>query len=273
MSPSAHARRSSFYWAMRAMPRARREAMFAIYGIARAVDDVADGEGTQDDKRLRLDHWAREIDAAYDAEPSEPEARALAPWLKRFRLPRGEFDHLLAGMRMDIDGPIVAPPLADLRLYCRRVAGSIGLLSLPVFGCESDADHAFAEALGEALQLTNILRDAGEDATRGRLYLPREFLTAHAVPIADASQAVAHLGFAAAWRDCADLARDDFARAERLLRQCDRRRLAPATMMMGIYRAMFEAMLAQGWPQAVRPSVGVWRRLAIMARVTLLGRP
>ena len=164
-------RRSTFYWAMRLLPRERREALFALYDIARAIDDVADGPGTVEARRAGLDEWRRQVAAIYEGTPTDPVALAFQPHARRFGLPRAELDALIDGQMMDLEPQRFDEAL--FVLYCRRVAGTVGLLALPIFGANGDGARTYALTLGEALQRVNVLRDIAEDAVRGRDYLPR----------------------------------------------------------------------------------------------------
>ncbi len=185
---------TSFAAGMAILPRPRREAMHAIYAFCRDVDDIADDPAMSvAEKRARLAEWRREIDRLYEGAPTFPAAIALMEPMRVFDLPRAEFLMMIEGMEMDAEGPIVAPALERLFAYTRRVAGSVGLLSMPTFGApKGAASDRFALALGDALQLTNILRDVAEDAAIGRLYLPAELLEKHCAP-KDAAEVVAAL--------------------------------------------------------------------------------
>jgi len=167
---------TSFYWGMRLLPPPKREAMFAIYAFCREVDDIADSDAPPDTKQGLLAGWRAEIEALYAGRPSRPTSLALAVPIERFDLPRAEFDAMIDGMEMDATAALRAPPMAQLERYCRCVAGAVGVLSVHVFGARAPDRVAGAVALGEALQLTNILRDVAEDALRGRVYLPEEDL-------------------------------------------------------------------------------------------------
>jgi phytoene synthase len=172
-------------------------------------------------------------------------------------------------MRMDADGPIVAPAMEELRLYTRRVAGAVGLLSMRIFGAwRGEVSQDFALALGDALQLTNILRDVGEDARMGRLYLPAETLARAGVP-ADPAVAAAHPNLPAACREIGSFARRDFARARGLVGAHDRLALVPALMMMGVYAAylarMERAGFRRGAPVRLGKAAKLWRGLAACA--------
>ena len=170
---------------------------------------------------------------------------------------------------MDADGPIVAPGMARLRLYTRRVAGAVGLLSMRIFGAwRGAASESFALALGDALQLTNILRDVEEDARMGRLYLPAETLARAGVP-ADPGVAAAHPALPRACAEIGDFAAREFARARGLIDAHDRIALAPALMMMGGYAGYLGAMRAGGFrrdrPVRLSRPAKLWRGLACVA--------
>jgi presqualene diphosphate synthase len=167
---------TSFYRGMRVLPAERRAAMYAIYAFCRMVDDIADAPGAFEDKRRRLASWRARIDDVYAGRSDEPVTRVLAAAVPRFALRQGDFLAVIDGMQMDAETAIVAPDLATLDLYCDRVAAAVGRLSVRAFGDSSEAADRVAYSLGRALQLTNVLRDLGEDAGLGRLYLPREWL-------------------------------------------------------------------------------------------------
>ena len=194
---------SSFYLAMRLMPKRERDAMFAIYAFCRRVDDIADdGLGTRAERHERLEAWRYDLGALYDGQRPQRVA-FLAPAVAQFGLRKDDFLTILDGMEMDVAEDIVAPDLATLDLYCERVASAVGRLSIKVFGMDEGPGFELAHHLGRALQLTNILRDIDEDASIGRLYLPREYLFA-----ADSNRSIrawwyrirASMGFAAPWR-------------------------------------------------------------------------
>ena len=166
---------SSFYAAMRILPREQREAMFQIYSFCRQVDDIADSDGPRPERLAALEQWRQDIDALYQGRPPARLGDYVAS-VRKFDLQREDFLAIVDGMEMDVPQDIRAPDLATLDLYCDRVASAVGRLSVRVFGLAGDDGVALAHHLGRALQLTNILRDVDEDAAIGRLYLPREGL-------------------------------------------------------------------------------------------------
>jgi len=260
---------TSFGPGMAILTRPRREGMWALYAFARVIDDIADGPWPVARKHALLDAWGAEIRAVFAGAPASAIGQALAGPVRRFELPEAEFHALIAGMRMDAAGPIVAPAMAELRLYTRRVAGAVGLISMRIFGAwRGPVSEDFALALGDALQLTNILRDVEEDARMGRLYLPAETLARAGVP-ADPGVAAAHPRLPAACAEIGSFARRDFARARGLIGAHDRRALAPALMMMGVYAAylgrMETADFARGRPVRLGRMAKLWHGLACLA--------
>ena len=197
-APALPAAGSSFYLAMRILPRARREAMYAIYAFCRAVDDVADGDAARDERLAALQRWRDDIDRLYGSAPTG--AAPLRTAVRQFALRREDFHAVIDGMAMDAAADIRAPDWATLDLYCDRVASAVGRLSTRIFGLDDEPGLALAHHLGRALQLTNILRDLDEDAALGRLYLPREALAAAGIGEArpDAVLADPRLGAACA---------------------------------------------------------------------------
>ncbi len=251
------ASRTSFLMGMKILPRDRREAMFAVYAFCREVDDIADEGGTPAEKRARLAEWRNEIDRLYAGRPLRPTAQALAGPVARFDLPRAEFLALIDGMEMDARETVRLTDMDTLRLYCRRVAGAVGMLSIRVFGATEPAARDLAVALGEALQLTNILRDLGEDAARDRIYLPADLLARHGIAMrgdgSDPPAMLAHPGLAGACAEVAEVARHRFDEADAALAQCDRRRLRPALLMAGVYDRYLRLLTRRGWQRAAEP--------------------
>jgi len=258
---------TSFFWGMRVLSRERREAMFAVYAFCREVDDIADEPGELTVRRRELDEWRAEIDRLYAGQPLRPTARALLPTISLYHLPREEFLAVIDGMEMDLTNSMRGPTFEELRLYCRRVAGAVGMLSVRVFGANEPQSRDLAISLGEALQLTNILRDLDEDAARGRLYLPREMLERHGISAASPAEVLRHPALPLVCRDLAAVARERFAESEALIAQCDRRRLRPSIVMMEIYRRILDRLEQRGWEDIDRDvTIGTGAKLALFLR-------
>ncbi|MDP6012675.1 MAG: presqualene diphosphate synthase HpnD [Alphaproteobacteria bacterium] len=268
---------TSFFWAMRSLPRERRQAMFALYAFCRAVDDIADESAPRDQKLRCLEAWCGELDRLYGGGmPEKPIAIALRGPIARYDLPRAPFEEILRGMESDARGPIRAPSMVDLEIYCARVAGAVGLQSVRIFGCSDAAADNFALATGHALQLTNILRDLAEDAADGRLYMPREALDAGGIDSFDPVEAIAHPGLAVACAWIAERAAVHYAEAEALRRAmapADARALRPAVIMSAVYRRVFERLEERGWQRANEPlSLSKAEKLWIALRCLMTGR-
>ena len=258
---------TSFYWAMRLLPRHRRNGMYAIYAFCREVDDIADGERPVEHKIAALAGWREEINALYAGHPRYLVARALSEPVSRYHLRRDDFVAVIDGMEMDAREAIRAPDLAMLDLYCARVASAVGHLSVHIFGDSSDAAHAVAESLGRALQLTNILRDLHEDAGRGRLYLPREVLERHGIHGTCPTAVLSHPALPAVCREVAAIAEEHFQLSMIAIGHCSRRAMRPAAVMAAIYHATLSNLRRSGWRDpATRVSVSKALKLWLVLR-------
>jgi squalene synthase HpnD len=261
---------SSFYAAMRLMPKAERSAMFAIYAFCRLVDDIADDETRPPAARAaELAAWRADIGALYAGRPAG-RAVFLADAVQAFGLRQADFLAVIEGMEMDVAADIRAPDLATLDLYCDRVASAVGRLSTRVFGMDEAPGLELAHRLGRALQLTNILRDLDEDAAIGRHYLPRELLADAGILTADPGAAIGDPRVDRACRALAAQADEHFAATHRLLRSRPRGRLFAPRLMGAVYQAMLRDLLAEGWaPPRRRVRIGKPRLLWIILRCGL----
>lgn len=243
---------TSFGPGMAIMSRPQREAMYAIYAFCRDVDDTADDVTIGEDVRLdKLQLWRDEIDALYNDDPNWLTSLALLEPVYAFNLPKEEFLAMIDGMAMDAAETMRAPSREELALYTRRVAGSVGILSMRVFGPNDAIADKFALTLGDAFQLTNILRDVAEDGARGRVYLPREYMEQFGVPVPVTPEDVpATLHHPALGQVCAALADEAAAlyrECDELAVQLDSRAIRPARVMWRVYAAYLQEMQARGW--------------------------
>jgi phytoene synthase len=242
--------KTSFAAGMAILRRPRREAMHAVYAFCRLVDDIADGPFSPRAKDEALNAWQEEIRRVYHGSPCSAAGQALLPAVSTYTLPEDEFHALIEGMRTDADGPVVAPTIAELQTYTRQVAGTVGMLSIRIFGAwTGEVSDRFALTLGDALQLTNIIRDVEEDAQIGRLYLPIEELEAAGVPPSPAA-AARHPHLARVRARLGEEAKRHYDTARRLAAAHDRARLRPALMMMGAYEGYLQRMEQQDWRPA-----------------------
>jgi len=249
--------RSSFYAAMRVLPPSQRKAMFEIYRFCRAVDDVADGRGTRQDRLAELEAWRKDINALFEGTAARRIEPLLAP-IQAFALEREDFLSIIDGMEMDARDDIRAPAMAALELYCDRVACAVGRLSVRVFGMPQQDGTALALHLGRALQLTNILRDLDEDARNGRLYLPRELLTAAGICDTEPSVVLAHPALGTACTALVAQARRHFASARGIMAGQPAHRVRTPRLMASVYRNILERLAARGWTPP-RRAIGIGR--------------
>ena len=261
---------TSFYHGMRVLPSDRRHAMYAIYAFCRIVDDIADEAGSLQEKRLALDTWRDNISALYQGRAEGPVTRVLAAAVPRFALRADDFIAVIDGMQTDAETVVVAPDMAALDLYCDRVASAVGRLSVRAFGDASPAADRVAYALGRALQLTNILRDIHEDAERGRIYLPREYLDDAVVP-ADPVALLTAPGLPVVCDRLARLAHGYFSEAWEMMDRCDRTAMKPARLMGATYDSILSALEARGWQRLeTRVRLPKWKKLWLACRYGLI---
>jgi len=261
---------SSFYTAMRIMPKAQREGMYEIYSFCRKVDDIADSPGPRDERLDQLKLWRADINALYSGS-AVSRARSLAGPIKTFGLRREDFLAVIDGMEMDVHADIRAPDWATLDAYCDRVASAVGRLSVRIFGMDEKAGIALAYHLGRALQLTNILRDVDEDAAIGRLYLPREALQEAGITSTDPREALAHPALARACAPVIARVREHFARADEIMSSAPRRAVRAPRIMGEAYKGYFDALIARGFaPPREKVRLGKARLLWIILRYAVI---
>jgi phytoene synthase len=267
---------TSFYYAFRILPQAKRRAIYALYSFCRVVDDCVDEEGGEGEAGLQ--RWLDEVYRCYQGQPTTPLGRDLAEALFQFPIPRACFEDIVAGCRMDL-GVTRYATFQALRVYCERVAAAVGLAAIEVFEYRHAQTRRYAVELGVALQLTNILRDLGADAARSRLYVPTEELKRFGVDEAElmasaAGEPAPSSHVLPLLRFQAERARAQYQTARVLLPAEDRAAMAPAEIMAAIYRCVLDRVEARGFP--FRPRVTVSRpRRAWIALSTLVrsGRP
>ena len=263
---------SSFYAGMRVLPKAEREAMFAVYGFCRQVDDIADDlQGERSERRAGLDAWRADIEAMY-AGKDPGRAALVAEPVRRFGLAKSDFLAVIDGMQMDADEDIRAPNMAKLDLYCDRVASAVGRLSVRIFGMDQAPGEALALHLGRALQLTNILRDLDEDAGMGRLYMPRELLDQAGIASSDPVAVVSDPRIDIAARALAAEARRHYLAAEAVMAARPKGRLAAPRLMGKVYGRILDRTEAAGWaPPRRRVKLAKAELMWILVRYGLLG--
>lgn len=261
---------SSFYYSFLFLPPERRLAMTALYAFCREVDDVVDECSDPALARVKLAWWRGEIEAMLQGTPTHPVTLALRPHLTPYRL---QGDHLLAvidGMEMDLTQTRYAD-FAALQNYCWHVAGVVGLLSASVFGATRPETMQYAEKLGLAFQLTNIIRDVGEDARRGRIYLPQDELREYGVAEADLLNALHTHNFEKLMRFQTQRAQAAYDEAFALLPTEDRRAQRPGIIMAAIYRSLLGEIERDGFHvldrrNSLTPARKLWLALKAYVR-------
>ena len=252
---------SSFYYSFLFLPLERRRAITALYAFCREVDDVVDECGDARVAAKALAGWRAEVDELYAGRPRHPVTRALQAVLPHFDLPREQLLEIIDGMEMDLTATRYADFKA-LSLYCHRAAGVVGLLAAEIFGYTDRRTQKYAHELGMAFQLTNIVRDVGEDARRGRVYLPQDELERFGVPADGILDARAADAFRNLMEFQIERAEHYYEQAMGELPDADRKAQRPGLIMAAIYRALLEKIKPD-------PGIVLDRRVALTSSAKL----
>ena len=275
------ARDTNFYYSFLVLPAEKRRAIVAVWDFCRAVDDAVDEAVDAASASDEIARWRAELAAAFDERSAAtPQARALAPLIREFNLPRSAFEALIEGVEMDL-GPRRYETFDELYEYCIRVASAVGLICVEIFGCQDPGSRQYAIDLGVALQLTNILRDVRTDLARGRVYIPQQDLRRYGCSELDLAAEVEHAGAGvrsaqvkAVLRAQAQRAREYYRRAALALPKRDARRLAAAQIMGAVYRGIlarierrdydvFTELVRVPRPQRALIAAATWARTAV----------
>ena len=230
---------SSFYYSFRFLPPDRRRAIIALYAFCREVDDIADEVSDLNIARAKLGWWRAELANLFQGHPQHPVTKALAPATTAFSVDQARLNEIIDGMEMDLTHHRYND-FASLKLYCHRVAGVVGQLSAGIFGYRNPSTLDFAENLGLAFQLTNIIRDVGEDARRDRIYLPQDEMAKFGVSTADVLVARHSLAFVSLMAFQCQRAKSLYDAAFEALSPEDRRPQRPSLIMSAIYRTLLQ---------------------------------
>ena len=236
---------SSFYYSFLFLPQERRRAITALYAFCREVDDVVDECTDAAVARMKLAWWRKELAAAFHGTPQHPVARALAEVAPKFNLAEARLAEIIDGMEMDLQYNRY-PDFDSLKVYCHRVAGVVGLLSAEIFGYQDKRTLEYAADLGMAFQLTNIIRDVGEDARRDRIYLPLDEMTRHGVSEPDILQARQTDGFRRLMEFQIGRALEYYRSAFEKLPAADRRAQRAGIVMAAIYQTTLDEIRRDG---------------------------
>jgi phytoene synthase len=271
----------NFYWAFRFLPKMRRWALSAVYAFCRMADDLVDQASNPENARHDLWKMLDDLDIALCSTMCVPPMAghgqdahdtiflALADACRRFDIPRQPFEDLIRGVEMDVDG-IEYDSIDDLETYCRRVASSVGQMSIAIFGAKHPDSKKYADELGMALQWTNILRDVGEDADRGRVYIPNSMLRQYLITRDDVLGKSNHVPFDRLFDEVYQQALNHYLQADRILPTSDLRRLVPAEIMKAIYFATLRRIRLLWYPVLHRRvSLSILTKIGISLRVVL----
>jgi phytoene synthase len=237
---------SSFYYSFLFLPPERRRAITALYAFCREVDDTVDECTDQAIARIKLAWWRNEVAAMYTGSPTHPVTQAMHPHVAAFGLEQQHLQAIIDGMEMDLDQTRYLD-YAALQKYCWHVASVVGILSARIFGYTSEDTLKYAEKLGLAFQLTNIIRDVGEDARKGRIYLPISELQQFDVKAAEILNAKHSERFEALMAFQAERAQRTYDEAFALLPKADRHAQRPGLMMSAIYRTVLDEIQRDGY--------------------------
>ena len=237
---------SSFYYSFMFLPSERRQAITALYAFCREVDDVVDECHDLSLAQTKLEWWRQEVGRVYGGTPTHPVGHALKDVIKGFRLPQEQLLEIIDGMAMDLSQTRYLD-FKGLQLYCYRVASVVGLLAAEIFGHQDRQTLKYAHDLGLAFQLTNIIRDVGEDARRGRIYLPIEDLQRFNVPAKDLLEARYSEQFRALMAFQAERAEKFYDQAFAQLPAVDRKAQRPGLVMAAIYRTLLREIARDGF--------------------------
>jgi len=244
---------SNFYWSFYFLPPQKRRGILTIYAFSRLVDDAVDEAPNEETARQEIADWRKRLDLCFDKKDilslskDHPILPELAETVRRFEIPKTYLLDLLTGVEMDLEKKRYAT-FAELEKYCYHVAGTIGLLCNRLFGISDERGKEYAILLGTAFQLTNILRDVGSDARRGRIYLPQEELKKFGLSDSDLLKAKASPAFFDLMKFQATRAEDFYAQAFQVLPQKLRQRIIPSEMMTGFYRSILKKLRQENFP-------------------------
>ena len=263
---------SSFYYAFLFLPPPRRAAITAFYAFCREVDDVVDEARDASVAATKLAWWQSEVQRAYAGQPTHPVMQALMPLAADYGITAAQLQAIIRGCQMDLEQTRYLD-FAALQQYCHLVAGVVGEVAALIFGQSQPQTTEYAHTLGQALQLTNIIRDVGEDASRGRIYIPINEMQKFDVKAHEVLKCIPSSRFSALMAFQAERAQGLYTQALALLPDTDRRSQKPGLMMASIYRTLLSRIEARGFPVLTeRVRLSPLRKFWLAWRVQALGR-
>ena len=264
---------TSFYWAMRRLEPRKRFAIYSVYAFCRIVDDIADTPGDFIMKQNELDLWSRRISNLAAQGSDDVVIRGLHFAHDTFGLDLQDLLAVIEGMKTDSEESVIIANETELALYMDRVACAVGRLCVKIFGISEQNCKPLAKAQGEALQITNILRDLSEDAANNRMYIPLDLLSRHGIQFStNLEDVLNHPNFPSACLELASQAEQRYAEASLMIKEESRSIARPSIMMLHAYRSVFESLQARGWSDVRRQDKTIGLKKAWIAlRYGLMG--
>ena len=266
---------SSFRSAMRLLPLKKKRAIYSVYSFCRVVDDIVDEENPIDKKIRMLDFWREEINNIYlKREPQTTIGEGILYSLDNgFRFPKSEFLKIIDGVSMDIPNPINRPSYEQLIEYCRGVAVAPGVLCMYAFGFDKPHEIELARYMGNALQMTNILRDTKEDALIGRCYIPDEYLTKANIDNKDAKDILVNNKLYIARQELAIRAIEFYDIAYKKIGILDKKKAKPVKLILATYKEYYDIMKNRGWEAVTpKPKLSKLKKLKLIFNSFILGK-
>jgi len=256
--------KSSFYWGMKILNHEKRSAMFTIYAFCKEIDNIGDSFIEKKEKKKKLNNWKKEIKQIFKKKTNNNLIKSLEKYIKKYKLKKNLLLEIIKGVEMDINNRMIVPKKKIFDLYCYRVAGVVGLLCLCIYQENNKNSRSFALKLAKAFQITNILRDIKEDASMGRLYMPKEILTNLGIKEKSINQIINNQKFYIACQKLSNLAELNFKMAEKELKLCSKNKLKSAILMMLTYKLLLKKLKKRDW-ESIEKKI----KLSIIEKITL----
>ncbi len=257
---------TSFYWGMNLLKNEQRRAMFSIYSFCRMVDDIADSKLNKNLKLKRLKEWKKKIHDLYKKISDGFLERELKYSISKYKLKKIDFLDIIEGMEMDINKKIVYPSRKNLELYCDKVAGAVGCLSMDVFEIRTRDSRKYAKLLGRAFQLTNILRDIHEDSLIGRCYIPRELIRKYININTNPKVLIEESKFKSVCKDLIDETERYYFLAGEISKKFDQTKLKAPKLMKAMYKEIFKKICSENWNMRKRVRLSKIEKIKIILK-------
>ncbi len=249
---------------MKILNHEKRSAMFTIYAFCKEIDNIGDSFIEKKEKKKKLNNWKKEIKQIFKKKTNNNLIKSLEKYIKKYKLKKNLLLEIIKGVEMDINNRMIVPKKKIFDLYCYRVAGVVGLLCLCIYQENNKNSRSFALKLAKAFQITNILRDIKEDASMGRLYMPKEILTNLGIKEKSINQIINNQKFYIACRKLSNLAELNFKMAEKELKLCSKNKLKSAILMMLTYKLLLKKLKKRDW-ESIEKKI----KLSIIEKITL----